>query len=345
MCYSKGSQGGEPDCFRYDWFPFCFCCFRYKYFQFPDKLIDFRENKMKKCLRTIAASALSACLLAAAAPAALTANASYGPNGTIKATRTTVSQSTALVPTRMADFVRYERQRLPEGRYWNTGNPNTTSSNRIWDSHDTCLPMGPTVYKHFYQTYWQYMEPYYQCAGFAKKLQIDYFGTDVFTQVGSNPGSYTPQIGDHLRLSISLRNNMHLLDHSIFVTAVNGLSITYADCNADGYCGIDWDQHMTFQRASDGTLYCDLDGYHYEFLWVERPVKLGDANADGLLTDDDIDAMNAVINGTAGYKQMDCDRRSQACDINGDYRIDSRDVSLLRKLLNGTALSQYGFIK
>lgn len=298
---------------------------------------------MKKRHRTIAAAALSVCMLSATAPSALLAEASYGPNGDIRAARTAVSQSTAMNSTNMADFVRYERQKLPEGRYWNTGNPNTTSKNRIYGSMHTHLPMGPTVYPHFYQSYWQYQEDYYQCAGFAKKLQIDYFGTDVFTQVGL-PADYTPQIGDHLRLSVSVRGR-HISDHSIFITAVNGLSIVYADCNADGYCTIDWDQRMTFQRAADGTLYSDSNGWNYEYLWVERPVRLGDADADGRLTNNDINAMNAVINGTAGYKQMDCDRRSQACDINGDYRINSKDVTLLNKLLNGSALSQYGFIK
>ena len=75
-----------------------------------------------------------------------------------------------------------------------------------------------------------------QCFGFAYKC-----GYDVY---GSSPANWSKaynlnslKAGDIVRY----KNN----GHSIFVTGVNGSTVTYGDCNSDGHCKIRWNQTIS----------------------------------------------------------------------------------------------------
>jgi len=256
--------------------------------------------------------------------------------------RTRLSQASAEDSKSMSYyFLRAERSKFPEGEYWNTGDPNTTSTQKIYYDKSTSLPMGPTAFSDFSDSNWENEEPYYQCAGFAKKIQEDYYGTNTFVQ--SADLSYTPQPGDHLRLNINYKGREW--SHSVFVYGVIGNTIYYADCNSDGYNVIHWDNKMTFD-ASSGRFYLENDSSIYTFAWVERPLKLGDVNADGVIDKNDLDAMNNIINGNAEIENHDVRMRQYAADINGDYKVDNADRKLLEDLYynrNG-ARSAYGYV-
>jgi hypothetical protein len=102
---------------------------------------------------------------------------------------------------------------------------------------------------------------------------------------------------------------------------------------------------MTFD-ASSGRFYLENDTSIYTFAWVERPLKLGDVNADGVIDKNDLDAMNNIINGNAEIENHDVRMRQYAADINGDYKVDNADRKLLEDLYynrNG-ARSAYGYV-
>ena len=90
---------------------------------------------------------------------------------------------------------------------------------------------------------------------------------------------------------------------------------------------------------SDGT-------YTYKFVWVERPIKQGDTNADGVINNDDLTAMDNIINGNVSYRMHDGLLREFTADINGDYLINNNDKELLSQLINNNDNSRwkYGFV-
>ena len=145
-------------------------------------------------------------------------------------------------------------------------------------------------------------EPYSQCAGFARLVQIDYFGTTKFLRINRN-NVYEPMLGDHLRYS-SGRGS----EHSIFITKVEKVNydqyrLTYADCNGSaGECAVAW-----FKTA---TLYRDSSGFYFNMgsgnqpatkgylQWVERPIHVGDANGDSYVNELDFaDLSNLICDG------------------------------------------------
>lgn len=261
----------------------------------------------------------------------------------VKTHNTKLSQATAAVTTNMHDFCRIESYKLPNNTYWNTGNPSTSSRTAIANDMSSYLPMGPTALKNFVNSYWQVQEPYYQCAGFAKKLQCDYFGTNAFVQISDN--SYIPEIGDHLRVERFYKGRS-LGEHSVFIRTVNSNSITFADCNSDGNNIIKWNNTVNTYRDSAGRLCYKIGGCTYQFVWAERPIKLGDANADGILSNDDLKAMDNIINGNISYRMYDGLLREYTADINGDHTIDSTDKTILSQLINNknSARNIYGFV-
>lgn len=245
----------------------------------------------------------------------------------------------------MADFVKKEQEKFPSGKYWNTGDPDTWSENAIKNDHTTSLPMGPTVRPFFGLLNWQTEEDYFQCAGFAKKLQHDYFGRTVMIQ--DDDPNYVPQIGDHLRLAHYMGS--YKIDdkgHSVFVTAVDGDTITYADCNDGGDCVINWNKTMELTRNSEGKICIgSTRSYHDEFAWVERPLKQGDVNADGKIDNYDCWQLRYLVSGKADDVQENDIWRRYAADLNGDGRIDSEDQNLLYVLtFSPSAKNQYGFV-
>lgn len=77
-----------------------------------------------------------------------------------------------------------------------------------------------------------------QCFGFANKLAYDAFGS-YYTSWSRTSLNYL-KAGDVIRY----KNDRH----SIFVTGVNGDTITYGDCNSDGHCIIRW--NITISKST-----------------------------------------------------------------------------------------------
>lgn len=120
----------------------------------------------------------------------------------------------------------------PAGQYWNGGDPSKTT-NKACSDHVNLK--GPDGHTWGYRCNW-FHDSYVgwdltQCWGFAFKLGYDAYGT--------MPGSWTKKgnlsslkAGDIVRYG----NGSHV----VFITAVSGDNIQYADCNKDTCCQIRW---------------------------------------------------------------------------------------------------------
>ncbi len=134
--------------------------------------------------------------------------------------------------------------KFPHGKYWNhAGNPGSSNSvnnqngytstpcskhgGYIGTSQQTCNGFQPGNS----QLSWQ-------CMGYAEKLGYDFTGYNPRNNANgwctytSSSALNSLKPGDIVRY----KNN----GHSIFVTAVNGDTVTYTDCNSDGHCMIKW---------------------------------------------------------------------------------------------------------
>lgn len=116
--------------------------------------------------------------------------------------------------------------KFPAGKYWNhagssVNNPDGYTSTPC-THHGSCSYYGKCGCNSFGNSI--------QCFGFANKLAYDAFGS-LYTSWGITSLNNL-KAGDVIRY----KNN----GHSIFVTAVNGDTITYGDCNSDGHCKIRW---------------------------------------------------------------------------------------------------------
>ena len=127
---------------------------------------------------------------------------------------------------------------------------------------------------------------------------------------------------------------------------VSGSTFQYADCNSDGKCKILWNQSGSFTK-SNGVYTFNIGGTSYKFEWVERPIKLGDVNADGVLSSSDVSEMTRIISGSSTSSQVDRYYRTLAADVNGDGVVNSSDKTLVSRLVNNTysTRSTYGFVK
>lgn len=128
------------------------------------------------------------------------------------------------------------QSKFPNGKYWNSGNPDTYTSTPCSHhgysghscSHSACTQ--DTGYCCYYGNCGcNSFGGAIQCYGFARKLGYDYYGTMPTTwEKVYNLNSL--KAGDIIRYS----------GHSVWVTAVNGNTVTYADCNSDYKCKIRW---------------------------------------------------------------------------------------------------------
>lgn len=143
------------------------------------------------------------------------------------------------------------REKFPDGKYWNhadhpgasnaVNNQNSYTSTpcprhgTIGTSNQTCNGFQPAD-KQFS----------WQCMGYAEKLGYDATG---FNPRENANGWYTNK-------SLSALDSLKPGDivrykndtHSIYVTAVNGDTVTYTDCNSDGHCGIAWDETVSMSK-------------------------------------------------------------------------------------------------
>jgi len=82
-----------------------------------------------------------------------------------------------------------------------------------------------------------------QCHGFALKLGFDSSGSNPL----SSPWSTAPNVSTYLNNNLKAGDIIRFpaRPHSIFITAVSGDDVIYADCNEAGNCNIRWDVKTT----------------------------------------------------------------------------------------------------
>ena len=148
------------------------------------------------------------------------------------------------------------RQKFPHGKYWNhmpykgcgmkynnqdgwTEIPCPKHNNYCGTSMQSCNGYAPNG-----------KELSYQCWGYADKLGHDVTGRDPqnleqaygWKKLWTSGSLNALKAGDIIRFN---RYGNSKLAHSIYVTAVNGDTITYTDCNYDGTCVIRWGQTIS----------------------------------------------------------------------------------------------------
>lgn len=253
-------------------------------------------------------------------------------------------QGSLNTPNNIQSFIRSQSMyKFRNNYYWATGDVNASTGVRPASyDYSTYLLAGAKVYEDFLRTDWENEEPYYQCAGFAKKMQVDYYKTNLFTQL-TDEENYVPHIGDHLRFKLPSGSPW---GHSIFITAVNGSTITFCDCTGGDYNKIRYNQTVTYTRDTSGHYVFSLNGMSVVFDFVERPIPVGDINADSVVNETDLNTMRELMNDNVSSENVDVIHRKAAADINADGEINFTDYSLLATMIrNDSVRDSYGYIK
>jgi hypothetical protein len=260
----------------------------------------------------------------------------------------------------MKSFKRAEMYKFPNDKYWLTPYQSVMESDKYTSDYKFEGPNptfeGKQTYSNyvtinatFYEGYdpsfrYEKEEPYYACAGFAKKLQYDYFGTTKYLQL-NDPYNYVPRIGDHLRISVGGSDA-----HSIFITSVDGNSFTYADCNGDnmGVNTIKWNQTGSIEEiSSNGILSVRLDSKKtpYQFEWVERPIMVGDVNGDSFVDNGDISFLKDMIRYNFTDNDIAGHYRFLSADLDQNGVLDSNDVEILTNNVYNNSGISFGYLK
>lgn len=140
------------------------------------------------------------------------------------------------------------RAKFPSGKYWNhAGNPGSSYAKNNQDGYtstpcsqhgtvgtaqQTCNGFAPNGT----QLSWQ-------CMGYAEKLGYDSTGYNPRNNTNGWQTYTNSSALDSLKAGDIVRYKSD--KHSIFVTDVNGNTVTYTDCNSDGHCKIRWDQTIS----------------------------------------------------------------------------------------------------
>lgn len=134
------------------------------------------------------------------------------------------------------------KEKFPAGSYWN--HPDGTNNNPDGVTDTPCEHHGSCGYNYDGSCGCNSFDRAIQCMGFSRKLAYDVFGTYAsrWTRVYADDFSGNIKAGDIARLTMSSSSG-----HSVFITAVTGDTITYADANYDQGCGIRWD--VTISRT------------------------------------------------------------------------------------------------
>ena len=251
---------------------------------------------------------------------------------------TSLDQKMAVNPYYASDFTRMESMKFPSTKYWNnamyylndtnatTETPCNHANDRLTAPYCKYMTINNTFFDGYNNTFdMSAEEPYYQCAGFAKKLQYEYFNTTKYLRLSNL--TYEPRVGDHLRVSYR-----GIVNHSVFVTSVSGNTFTYADCNSNGNCNIKWGG---IGNVVNGSII--LDGSTYSFSWVERPIMVGDVNGDSYVNSGDVTAIYSIISNPNNTTNISTKYRNLSADINRDGSINTMDVNTLNQYLNGSS--------
>ncbi len=122
------------------------------------------------------------------------------------------------------------QQKYPNGTYWNHTKGGNEDYTRTPCNHHTgnCTYDGACGCN-------TYRNRSMQCMGFAYQLAALAYDCEPSNEWTAN---YNKSALDKLKAGDIVRYRWN--GHSIFVTAVNGDTVTYADCNWDHQCGIRW---------------------------------------------------------------------------------------------------------
>ena len=267
---------------------------------------------MKAKLKTRIAAAAAAAVVACSA-AAVPAEAKYNRSRTVQGDAFMVAAQT---------YWKYgEKLKFPAGKYWNSGNPDTwtdtpctgqTSNWRTW-TRCTHVPFKNVINAGYTalssnETY-SYLT---QCYGFARKLAQDFYGGCEVWVRHRYSSDFQFRAGDQVRISND--------SHSVYITAVNGNSIEFADCNWDNHCGIRWDVSATISNGR----FC-FGGNSYQISYIDRPAMAGDANGDSKITWADVEAIYRLYRGTYNYGSANPKYVNEAADLDNDGQVTYND--------------------
>lgn len=262
-------------------------------------------------------------------------------------------------------YVNEEKSKYPETAhgqqtYWNGGNLDSFSLTPCTPTyegsatHDRCNVMESTTHFKFYKPDYSlitenyiddrgrpHSTTYSQCYAFALKIASDIYKASIFcrypidssgyiTYSNGTKSLYQPQLGDVLRISTY---ESATANHSIIITGISGNNITFAQCNADGHCEIDWDQtRIAYHNNSGSITYYAATASRLRTLarngHVERVCKIGDLNLDGIIDSNDITKLqNYLATGKAEFPL-------QVADANENCVIDENDITALQNIIN-----------
>lgn len=154
----------------------------------------------------------------------------------------TASALTATSDASGPESIAQLRTRFPNGEYWNhVGADNYNNPHGYNPLHLPCNHHNS--YCGFYpnQCECNSFDNAIQCMGFAYRLAYGYYRTSVRNWSSEdNNGLETLKAGDVVDFGWSGYGNNRVYGHTIWITSVQGDTITYADCNYGYTCLIRW---------------------------------------------------------------------------------------------------------
>ena len=279
-------------------------------------------------------------VLAAAAtvfgPAAIPASATSNNSGT--------TQSEAFTTPYQTYWLQNEMQKFPANAFWNGSNANSYTYQAC--NHQRTIATCATVdcgTMFLAKTDKIFLPPpnrgrnMRQCAGFARKLALDFFGISdggVWTATECKKNNVWLRFGDQLRIDTG--NGYH---HTIFITSVQGYDVVFADCNWNNNCQIRWNVHATVDNYNNALI---IDNRSYPMNYYFRPALAGDIDGDTLVTANDITAIRKIANpsvyGQYSYTNVNRDYAKEAADLDNDGRVTMADADLAAAQFNATNL-------
>lgn len=190
-------------------------------------------------------------------------------------------QSSSLNPEKLNSL----QEKYQDGKYWNH-----KESSPVWTGVEDDVNKPSLTDQKCYHNYWNgqtwnyWGEGYYcnrfdggwQCWGYARKLAYEYYGV----RFSSRPRCYDLsklKAGDIVRFYVGPYY------HSIWVTGIEGDSVTYTDCNWYGTCQIRWGT-MKISKIAEGFIDVDEndgDDAHIEVA-PEEEIDFDYSNADSV---------------------------------------------------------------
>lgn len=153
------------------------------------------------------------------------------------------------------------KQKFPAGKYWNhCGGPNNPDG---WTNepctHHGHNGSGCSIYPDGCNC--NSFHTSIQCYGFGYKMADEYYGSTP--DEWDNRIWWRPATGIKAGDVFRYKNNKH----TIWITGVDGDTVTYADCNYDGTCVIRWDQKISRYTLSQTATFRDVAPTALDLSW------------------------------------------------------------------------------